>query len=94
MSRIEFAPQVFDDFDRFLHHMAEFQVEGPTTRINEIVQAIDILRHSPLIGRPVEGGKRELIIGRGARGYSVLYRFAVGIDAVFILAIRNQREDG
>ncbi|MBC7636932.1 MAG: type II toxin-antitoxin system RelE/ParE family toxin [Acetobacteraceae bacterium] len=94
MTRIAFAPRVFDDFDRFLDHMAEFQVEGAAARINEIVQAINILGHSPLIGRPVKGGKRELVIGRGGRGFTALYRFVVNIDAVFVLAIRSQREGG
>ena len=94
MTRIEFAPQIFDDFDRFFDHMAGFEVEDPATRLDEIVQAINILGHSPLIGRPVKDGTRELIIGRGARGYVALYRFVPNINAVFILAIRSQREDG
>lgn len=48
MTRIEFAPQVFDDFDRFFDHMDEFEVKDPTARLDEIVQAINILGHSPL----------------------------------------------
>ena len=94
MTRIEFAPQIFDDFDRFFDHMAGFEVEDPATRLDEIVQAINILGHSPLIGRPVKDGTRELIIGRGARGYVALYRFVPDIDVAFILAIRSQREGG
>ena len=47
-----------------------------------------------MIGRPVKGGKRELIIGRGARGYVALCRFVSSINMVFVLAIRSQREDG
>ena len=74
--------------------MAGFEVEDPATRLDEIVQAINILGHSPLIGRPVKDGKRELIIGRGARGYVALYRFVPNINVVFILAIRSQREGG
>ena len=94
MARIELAPEVFDDFDRFLDHMARYDVENPSERIGEIVQAIQILTHSPLIGRPVAGGKRELVIGRGARGYVALYRFVERLDTVFVLAFRSQREAG
>jgi toxin ParE1/3/4 len=94
MARIELAPEILDDFDRFLDHMARFEIEDVPARIGEIVQAIQILAHSPLIGRPVKGGKRELVIGQGARGYIALYRFVVSIDTVFVLATRSQREAG
>lgn len=94
MTRVELAPEVLEDFDRFFDHMARFELVGAPARIEEIVQAIQILTHSPLIGRPVRGGKRELVIGRGSRGYVALYRFAVRIDTVFVVAIRSQREAG
>ena len=94
MARIELAPEVLDDFDRFLDRMARFEVADAPARIAEIVQAIDILTHSPLIGRPVRGGKRELVIGRDARGYVALHRFVARIDTVFVLAIRSQRDAG
>jgi len=94
MARIELAPEVLEDFDRFFDHMARFEVEDARARIGEIVQAVQILTHSPLIGRPVKGGKRELVIGRGSRGYVALYRFVASIDTVFVLALRSQRESG
>ena len=94
MARIELAAEVFDDFDRFLGHMARYEVENAPDRISKTVQAIQILTHSPLIGRPVAGGKRELAIGQGARGYVALYRFVEPLDTVFILAVRSQREAG
>lgn len=94
MARVALAPEVLDDFDRFFDHMVRFEVEDAPARIGEIVQAMQILTHSPLIGRPVRGGKRELLIGRGSRGYVALYRFVAGLDIVFVLAIRSQRELG
>jgi toxin ParE1/3/4 len=92
VARIELAPEVLDDFDRFLDHMARFKVEDAPARIDEIVQAIQILTHSPLIGRLVKGGLRELVVGRDSCGYVALYRFVAGIDTIFVLAIRSQRE--
>ncbi|MBW4089962.1 MAG: type II toxin-antitoxin system RelE/ParE family toxin [Proteobacteria bacterium] len=94
MARIELVPEVLDDFDRFLDHRARFEVADAPARIGDIVQAIQILAQSPLIGRPVQGGKRELVIGRESRGYIALYRFVADIDTVFVLAIRSQREAG
>jgi plasmid stabilization system protein ParE len=94
LARIELAPEVFDDFDRFFDHMARFEVEDTPARMAELLEGVQILARNPLIGRPVKGGKRELVIGEGARGYVALYRFVGPIDTVFVLAIRSHRESG
>lgn len=94
MARVELAPKLSDDFDRILAHLERYEVADATARITEIVQGISVLEHSPLIGRPVGGGMRELIIGRRARGYVALYRYVVELDIVFVLALRSQREAG
>ena len=94
MTRIELAPEVFDDFDRFFDHIAQFDPGSAPERIGAIIDAIQILRHSPQMGRPVQGGKRELVIGRATRGYVALYHYLEAIDTVFVLAVRSQREVG
>lgn len=94
MARIEFAPEVVDDFDRIVDHLASHDASRIGERITEIVQAIDILQTSPRIGRPASGALRELVIGQGAHGYVALYRYEDVLDVVFVLAIRNQREAG
>ena len=70
MARIEYAPEVFDDFDRFFEHIARTAPGEAPARIAELLEAVEILGHSPLIGRPTKDGKRELVIGRGSRGSS------------------------
>ena len=57
-----------------------------------MIQAIQVLAHSPLTGRKAKGGKRELLIGRASRGFVAMYRHVPGVDTVFVLAIRSQRE--
>jgi toxin ParE1/3/4 len=94
MARIEAAPGIFADFDRIFDHLAQFDVAAAPSRIEEILQAVQILSSSPLIGRPAKAGKRELVIGGGSRGYVALYRYAPEVDTVFLLAIRSQREAG
>lgn len=94
MTRIELAPEVLDDFDRFFDHLAQFDIPDTGPRVSDIVQALQVLTHSPLIGRRVKGGKRELVIGRGSGGYLALYRHVADIDTVFVLAVRSQREAG
>jgi plasmid stabilization system protein ParE len=94
VSAIELAEEVGEDFERILDHLATHQVEHPEQRIRDIIQALDVLEHNPQIGRPAATGKRELVIGRGSRGYVALYRYVEEIDTVFVLAIRSQREGG
>lgn len=94
MSHIELAPEVGDDFERILDHLAQYQVENPALRIREIIEAINVLEHNPMIGRPANNNKRELVIGRRSHGYVALYRYIVEIDTVFVLAVRSQKEAG
>ena len=92
MTRIELAPEVLGDFDRFFDHIARHDPGAAPERIGGILEALQILTHSPLIGRPVQGGKRELVIGRASHGYVALYHYVAAIDTVFVLAVRGQRE--
>jgi len=94
MPRIELAPEVLDDFDRFFDHQAKYGVDDLSERIADIIEAIQVLAHSPLIGRKAKGGKRELVIGQESRGYVALYRYVADLETVFVLAIRSQRESG
>jgi len=94
MARIELAPRVSEDFDRIVDHLLEHEDAQVVGRLDEILHVISILEANPLLGRPAVGELRELVIGRGARGYVALYRFIAEIDVVFILAIRAQREAG
>lgn len=94
MSRIELAAEVADDLDRIIDHLLQHEAEHAASRVEDIIRAIDVLERNPLIGRPVRGRLRELVIGRGAHGYVALYRYAPDIDTVFVLAVRGQREAG
>ncbi len=94
MSRIEFATEVADDFDRIVEHLQRHESAAAAACIQQIISAIGALEHNPLIGRPVASLKRELIVGRDAHGYVALYSYVAAIDTVFVLAVRSQREAG
>lgn len=94
MAVIELAPEIGEDFQRIVDHLVEFKVDNPVLRIDEIIEAIDILAKNPLIGRPADSGLRELVIGRRSHGYIALYRYITEVDTVFVLAIRSQNEAG
>lgn len=94
MTRIELAPEVGEDFERILEHLARHEVADSASRIREIIAAMDVLAFNPLIGRPADKHMRELVIGRRNRGYIALYRYVPEMDTVFVLAIRSQKEAG
>lgn len=94
MARIEMAPEALDDLDRILDFQVQQEAAGAAARVMEIVRAIDVLAHNPLIGRAASNGRRELVIGRKARGFLALYQYVDEIDTVFVLAVRSQREAG
>ena len=92
MSRVVLAAQVRADFDRIFDFLFEHAPEFAAVRIEAIVAAIDILETSPVIGRPVAFGQRELVIATGSSGYLALYRYDPVLDTAFVLAVRSQRE--
>lgn len=94
MTRVEMAPEVLEDFDRILEFQVQHDVANAAARLSEIVQAIDVLAHNPLLGRPISNGKRELVIGRKGTGFLALYQYVDDIDTIFVLAVRSQREAG
>lgn len=94
MTRVELASEVTDDFDRIVAHLERHHVPNAEARIGEIVQALQVLTHSPLIGRPIDEDIRELVIGRGSHGYIAAYHYVEAMDTVLVLAIRSQKEGG
>lgn len=94
MARVEIAPELGDDFERNFDHLAQHAAGRAPARVGEIIQAFNVLETNPLIGRPAAGDLRELIIGRGARGCVAHSRYVAELDAVFVPAVRSQREAG
>lgn len=94
MAQVVLQDEVLDDFDRFLDHLMQHDVEEAAERIRKITDALRVLETSPFIGRPTADGLRELVIGTGARGYVALYEYDPERDAVFVLAVRSQKEAG
>ena len=92
MSQVIFSAQVKIDFNRIFDFLFEHAPDSATTRIQAIVEAIEVLQSSPLIGRPAAYGQRELVISTGKSGYLALYRYDPAQDTVFVLAVRSQRE--
>jgi len=94
MSGVFLSQAAFDDLLR----LEEFLVESDDPMAGElldfILDALQVLTHQPGIGRPVEGGLRELIISRGRSGYLARYEFNNVRDLDLVARIRHQRESG
>ena len=92
MARIVLSPAIREDFDRIFDHLFRYAPETASQHVEEIIAAIDILETSPMIGRPMPMGQRELVISGVSNGYLALYRYDAVTDAAYVLAIRSQRE--
>ena len=55
-------------------------------------EAVNILKHHPLVGHPIDQDLRELVISRARTGYVALYSHEEREDCILILAVRRQRE--
>lgn len=94
MTRLSLSEQVGQDLERITRHLLQHEAEDVPGRVAQILDALQLLRHHPLIGRPVGDGLRELVIGRGERGYVARYRYDRAADEVRVAALRGQREGG
>lgn len=94
MTRVLLAPEITNDFDRIIDHIARHSDTDASQRVANIIEAISVLQHNPLIGQLAPDNLHELVIGKDHLGDIALYRYVVEIDTIFILAIRSQREAG
>ena len=79
---------------RRLEHLLQHDVQNVAGRIQEIIDALQILETSPHLGRPTADGLRELVTGTGARECVVLYVYDPARDAALVVAARSQKAAG
>lgn len=94
MTTLSYADELRLDIDRIVEHLVRHEVPRVDERLAEVFDALRLLERHPLIGRSAQAGCRELIVGKGSRGFVALYRYDALDDAVEVLALRGQREAG
>ena len=94
MAEVVYSARSLQDIERAFQFLRAENPAAALEAVAAIQSAADNLRAHPLIGRRVEGELRELVISYGHTGYVALYRFAVALDEVRILALGHQREIG
>lgn len=92
MATIVYARRALDDLERLFAWLAEHDQDVAGRAAVAIRTAVLMLADHPLIGRPVHGELRELVISFGRTGYVALYRFVPHRSEVRVLALRHQRE--
>ena len=94
MASVFLSQAAFDDLIRLEDFLAESDDPMAGELLGFILDALQVLTHQPGIGRPVEGGLRELIILRSRSGYLARYQLDDARDLVLVARIRHQRESG
>ena len=94
MNEIVYTAQALLDLERLVEFLLHTDAGAASSTAGVIFNALEILAHSPEIGRKVHLGQRELVISRGHTGYLALYRFLPAQQRVLVLALRHQREAG
>ena len=94
MPRVFLSQAALNDLLRLEEFLAESEDPLAGELLDFILDALHVLTHQPGIGRPVEGGLRELIISRKRSGYLARYELDQVRDLVMVARIRHQRESG
>lgn len=92
MTRIKLAANAFRDLARIREVLLAHDPQNEPERMQELLAALQVLTYAPEVGRRVSPDRRELVIGKRARGYVAQYRYMTPTDTVLIMAVRHQRE--
>jgi plasmid stabilization system protein ParE len=92
LATLRFTPAALQDLERLATFLRESDPRAAAETIPLILDGLKVLANYPLIGRPVDVDRRELVIFRGRTGYLAQYSFRLAADEVVVLAIRHQRE--
>lgn len=91
---IALSARALSDLERLRDFLRDTDPSSADSTVALILAAVGVLEYHPLMGRPAEGGLRELVISRGKTGYLALYRYDEARDRVLVLSVRHQREAG
>lgn len=95
MAVVRYGRRALEDVLRLTRFLFREDPRSAVATAGLIREALAVLEHHPLIGRPVEGTElRELVISRGRSGYLALYTYNAPSDEITVLALKHQREAG
>ena len=92
MAALKVLPRALEDLARLVNFLRESDPAEARATAALILDGLKVLERHPLIGRPIDSRRRELVIIRGRTGYLAQYAYDVSNDEVLALTIRHQRE--
>lgn len=92
VARVVYAANALANLERAFDFLRRDDPSVAEAAAKAITSAVETLASHPMIGRPIAGNLRELVISFGRTGYVALYRFLPVRDEVRVLALRHQRE--
>jgi plasmid stabilization system protein ParE len=94
LATVEITQRALADLERLFDFLAAENPRKAREQILSVRRAFELLADHPLLGRPAEDGRRELVLSRGRYGYIAKYRWLPVEDIVLVLAVRHQLEAG
>lgn len=94
MATVRLSARAFAHLEQIFEFIARSEPKRALTTIQRIREAVLILERHPLLGCPVEDGRRELVVSRGRSTHVVLYRWRPADETILVLAIRDARQAG
>jgi plasmid stabilization system protein ParE len=94
VAHVQITARALADLERLFEFIAVHNPKIARERMLSVRRAFELLSDHPLLGRPAEDGRRELVLSRGSYGYVAKYRWVPAEDVVLILAVRHQLEAG
>lgn len=94
MARVVLTARAFADLECIFEFIAASDADRALGTLSRLRDAVLIPEEHPMIGRHVEDGRRELVMGRGAEACLALYRWVPAAEVVLVLAVRNALEAG
>lgn len=92
MATIRLLPAALEDLERLVEFLRSSDPAAAAETPSLIFEGLWVLASHPLIGRPLDVNRRELVIFRGRTGYLAQYQCSLASDEVIVAAIRHQRE--
>jgi plasmid stabilization system protein ParE len=94
VARVEITTAALRDLERLFDFIAAEDPIRARAQMRSVRRAFEVLADHPLLGRPAEDGRRELVLSRGRYGFIAKHRWLPTDEVVLILAVRHQREAG
>ena len=92
MATVRLLPAALEDLERLVEFLRSSDPATAADTPPLIFEGLRVLASHPLIGRPLDVNRRELVIFRGRTGYLAQYQYNLASDEVIVAAIRHQRE--